>query len=137
MIFNSNLCILFQNAIFLILLNVKISSPLERFKMKRDELFSKNGDSMRVSWSPQELWNSVSFWDASFTFVYYRRRVFLRKLLSFQISSALSSHFQRTVILFAVRYNFIFCALKIWRQRAENKNTPFFRIKGCGDRMEC
>ena len=34
--------------IFLILSNVKIPSPLERFKMKRDELLSKNGDSTRI-----------------------------------------------------------------------------------------
>ena len=37
-----------QNTIFLILLNVKIPSPLARVKMKRDELFSKNGDSTRI-----------------------------------------------------------------------------------------
>ena len=37
------------NAIFLISSNVKIPSPLERFKMKRTELFSENGDFMRIS----------------------------------------------------------------------------------------
>ncbi len=39
----------YQNTFFLILLNVKILSPLERSKMKRDELLSKNGDSTRIS----------------------------------------------------------------------------------------
>ena len=33
---------------FLILSNVKIPSPLERSKMKRTELFLKNGDSTRI-----------------------------------------------------------------------------------------
>ena len=34
--------------VFLILSNVKNSSPLERFKMRRDELFSENGDSTHL-----------------------------------------------------------------------------------------
>ncbi len=34
--------------VFLILSNVKNSSPLERFKMRRDELFSENGDSTHI-----------------------------------------------------------------------------------------
>ena len=38
-----------SNTIFLILSNVKISSLLERFKMNRNELFSKNGDSTCIS----------------------------------------------------------------------------------------
>ena len=37
-----------QNAFFLILLNVKISSPLARVKIVRTELFSENGDSTRI-----------------------------------------------------------------------------------------
>ena len=44
-----------KNTVFLILSNVKISSPLERFKMKRVELFSKNGDSTLISKSLREL----------------------------------------------------------------------------------
>ena len=36
-------------AIFLILSNVKIPSPLARVKMRRAELFSENGDSARIS----------------------------------------------------------------------------------------
>ena len=40
---------LYQNAFSLILSNVKIPSPLERFKMKCVELFSKNGAFTRIS----------------------------------------------------------------------------------------
>ncbi len=47
--------ILHQNTIFLILLNVKIPSPLERFKMKYDELSSDNGDFTRIFRSLQEM----------------------------------------------------------------------------------
>ena len=50
-----------RNTIFLILSNVKIPSPLERFKMKFTELFSENGDSTHIFRSLHELWNSVSF----------------------------------------------------------------------------
>ncbi len=44
-----------SNAIFLILLNVKIPSPLERSKMKRAELFSKNGDSAHIFKSIRQM----------------------------------------------------------------------------------
>ncbi len=53
--FNFSLLKIRQNAVFLILSNVKILSPLERFKMRRDELFSKNGDSTRIFKSSREL----------------------------------------------------------------------------------
>ncbi len=38
-----------ENIVFLILLNVKIPSPLERFKMRHVGLFSQNGASVRIS----------------------------------------------------------------------------------------
>ena len=133
----TNCLILTKIAFFLILPNVKILSPLERFKMKRDELFSKNGDSTRISWSLRELWNSVLFWNGSFTFVYSRRRVFGEKLLSFQISGALSSHFQRTAILSTVRYKFSQCALKISKQRAEILKAVESREKSNGTQGKC
>ncbi len=40
--------ILHQNAFFLILLNVKIPSPLARVKIDHAELFSENEDSMCI-----------------------------------------------------------------------------------------
>ena len=101
------------NAFFLIFPIVKILSPLARVKMKRAELFSESGASTHVFWSCRELWNSVSFWGGSFTFIYFQWRVFLKKVLSFEIFSAQSSHFQRAVILFTVRYNFK--NLVVWR----------------------
>ena len=119
-----NLC---QNTVFLILSNVKILSPLERSKMKRDELLSKNGDSTRIFKSLRKLWNSVSFLGSSFTFIYFWWRVFGKTLLSFQIFSALSPNFQRTVFLFSVRYNFT--RLVDWR----NFQRRFFE-KALGNR---
>ena len=84
------LCIhITKTTISLILSNVKIPSPLARVKMKRAELFSENGDSTRIFWSLCELWNSVSFWNDSFTFICFQRRVSWKKVLSFQIFSAL------------------------------------------------
>ena len=122
-----------QNTIFLILPNVKILSPLARVKMKRAELFSENGDSTRISWSLRKMWNSVSFWSNSFTFIYLRRRVFWKNVLSFQISSALSLLFKCTVFLATVRCFFICCALKIWQQRAENRKGCVLQIKKLWD----
>ena len=111
--FSSDLLNLHQNAIFLILPNVKILSLLARVKMKRAELFSENGASTRVFWSLRELWNSVSSWSDSFTFIYFRRRVFLKKVLSFQIFSALFFKKQCSVFKFSARCFKIFSALKL------------------------
>ena len=126
-----------SNTIFLILSNVKIPSPLERFKMKRDELFSKNGDSVCIFWRLCEMWNSVSFWNGSFTFIYFRWRVLRKKLLSFQIFSALSSHFQRAAILFAAQWIFSHCALRRKKQCAEKKQTVGNGEKDCLFRLKC
>ena len=133
----SKYLILYVCSVFLILSNVKIPSLLARVKMRRAGLFSKNGDSTRIFWSFWELWNSVSFLDISFTFVYIQRRLVLKDLLRARISSALSSNFQRTAILFAVRYNFT--RLVDWRnfQRRFFENALENGEKDCGVWLKC
>ena len=102
--FNFILLILRNITIFLILPNVKILSPLERFKMKRAKLFSKNEDSTRISWKLWKLRNRVLFWSSLFAFIIF-------KVLSFQNFSALFSNFQRTVVKSTAQCFFISSAL--------------------------
>ena len=122
-----------KNNIFLILSNVKISGPLERVKMKRGELFSNFGASTRVFWRLCGMWNSVSFWNGSFTFIYFHWRVSEFSAHCRHISGALSSYFQRTVNFSTAHCKFSHGALEIWRQCAENKKTLVCGVKSGGD----
>ena len=114
-----------HNTIFLILSNVKILSPLKCSKMKRNELFSKNGDSTHTFWKLCQLWNSVSFFKQFFYIYLSPAKSSWKKTTKF-------SNFQRTVFFFTAHCNFISSAVEILSVCAANKITACWKDKHSG-----